>query len=31
VTELPFRYTVNVGGCDHPIVNWLRVNLKGAC
>jgi hypothetical protein len=30
VTELPFRYAVNVGGCDHPIVNWLRVNPKGA-
>jgi len=29
VSELPFRYAVNVGGCDHPIVNWLRLNLKG--
>jgi len=30
ITELPFRYTVNVGGCDHPVVNWLRVSSKGA-
>ena len=29
VTEIPFRYTINVGGCDHPVVNSLRVNLKG--
>jgi hypothetical protein len=30
VTEVPFRYSINVGDCDHPVVNWLRVNLKGA-
>ena len=30
VTQLPFKYTVNVGGYDHPVVNWLRVNVKGA-
>ena len=30
VTEVPFRYTINVGGYDHPVVNWLRVNLKGS-
>jgi len=30
VTEIPFKYTINVGGCDHPVVNWLRTNLKGA-
>ena len=30
VTEVPFRYTINVGGCDHPVVNSLRVNLKGS-
>ena len=30
VTEVPFRYTINIGGVDHPVVNWLRVNLKGA-
>ncbi|MBN2268986.1 MAG: hypothetical protein JXN61_00130 [Sedimentisphaerales bacterium] len=30
VTEVPFKYTINVGGADHPVVNRLRVNLKGA-
>ncbi|MHB1033766.1 MAG: discoidin domain-containing protein [Pirellulales bacterium] len=30
VTSLPHRYTINVGGADHPVVNSLRVNLKGA-
>ncbi len=30
VTEVPFKYTINVGGCDHPVVNSLRVNLKGS-
>ncbi len=25
VTEFPFRYTINVGGEDHPVMNWLRV------
>lgn len=30
ITQLPFRYTINVGGGDHPIVNWLQVNLQGA-
>lgn len=30
IEELPARYTVNVGGADHPVVNSLRVNLKGA-
>jgi hypothetical protein len=25
VTEVPFRYTINVGGEDHPVMNWLRV------
>jgi len=29
VTEIPFRYTINVGGCDHPVLNWLRTNIKG--
>lgn len=29
VTEMPFKYIINVGGCDHPVVNSLRVNLKG--
>ncbi|UCE50492.1 MAG: hypothetical protein JSW47_10080, partial [Phycisphaerales bacterium] len=30
VTETPFKYTINVGGCDHPVVNSLRINVKGA-
>jgi len=30
VTKVPFRYTVNVGGADHPVMESLRVNLKGA-
>jgi hypothetical protein len=30
VEKLPFRYAINVGGEDHPVVNSLRVNLKGA-
>jgi hypothetical protein len=30
ITKLPFKYTINVGGEDHPVVNWLRVNLQGA-
>jgi hypothetical protein len=30
ITSLPARYTLNVGGADHPAVNSLRVNLKGA-
>jgi hypothetical protein len=30
VTKLPHRYTINVGGEDHPVVNWLGVNLQGA-
>lgn len=30
VTEAPFKYVVNVGGRDHPVVNWLRTNVKGA-
>lgn len=25
VTQLPHRYTLNVGGADHPVVNWLQV------
>lgn len=29
VTEVPFKYTINVGGEDHPVMNWLRVNLRG--
>ena len=30
VETTPFRYTIDVGGADHPVVNWLRVNLAGA-
>ncbi len=30
VTEMPFKYTINIGGEDHPVVNWLRTNAKGA-
>ena len=30
VARTPFRYVVNVGGVDHPVVTSLRVNRKGA-
>ena len=30
VEKLPMTYTINVGGADHPIVDSLTVNLKGA-
>ncbi len=26
ITKLPARYTVDVGGADHPEMNWLRVS-----
>ena len=29
VTRLPHRYAINVGGADHPIVNWLHVSGPG--
>ena len=29
ITQLPHRYKINVGGADHPIVNWLRVGSQG--
>ena len=29
VTRLPHRYTINVGGADHPVVNWMRVGSPG--
>ena len=29
VTELPFKYDIHVGGSDHPVVNELRIGLKG--
>jgi hypothetical protein len=28
-TKLPHKYTINVGGADHPEMQSLRVNLKG--
>ena len=30
VLAVPFRYVVNVGGVDHPQMESLRVNVKGA-
>jgi hypothetical protein len=30
VEKLPCRYTLNVGGEDHPVMESLRVNVKGA-
>jgi hypothetical protein len=30
VDHLPMTYTIDVGGADHPIVDSLTVNLKGA-
>jgi hypothetical protein len=30
VPKLPHKYTINVGGADHPVVQSMRVNLKGA-
>jgi hypothetical protein len=30
VTRVPHTYTINVGGEDHPVMESLRVNLKGA-
>ncbi len=30
VAKLPHRFTIDVGGEDHPVVNWLRVNPPGA-
>ena len=30
VEKVPFTYTINVAGADHPIVDSLTVNLKGA-
>ena len=30
VDQYPTSYTINVGGADHPIVDALTVNLKGA-
>jgi hypothetical protein len=30
VTKLPWKYEINVGGADHPVMKSLRVNSKGA-
>jgi hypothetical protein len=30
VTKLPHRYTINVGGADHPVINWLRAESSAA-
>ena len=30
VDKVPFRYNINVGGADHPVMESLTVNLKGA-
>ncbi len=30
VRKVPSKYTVNVGGTDHPVMGSLRVNLQGA-
>jgi hypothetical protein len=30
VTSVPFTYQIHVGGADHPVVNALTLNLKGA-
>ena len=28
VTKVPFTYTINVGGADHPAVNWLCLDAN---
>ncbi|MBN2473981.1 MAG: right-handed parallel beta-helix repeat-containing protein [Pirellulales bacterium] len=30
VEKLPLKYTVHVGGDDHPVMNWMRINARGA-
>ncbi|KPJ55618.1 MAG: hypothetical protein AMS16_03960 [Planctomycetes bacterium DG_58] len=30
VTRFPFKYAINVGGEDHPVVRSLRINARGA-
>jgi hypothetical protein len=29
IAQFPFKYIINAGGEDHPIVNWLRINPAG--
>jgi len=30
IEKAPLRYTINVGGVDHPVVNSLRVRARGS-
>lgn len=30
VEQVPFTYAINIGGADHPVMEALAVNLKGA-
>jgi hypothetical protein len=30
IAKLPWKYTINVGGADHPVMKSLRINAKGA-
>jgi hypothetical protein len=30
VEKLPFKYTIDVGGVDHPVMDSLAINIKGA-
>jgi hypothetical protein len=30
IEKLPFKYTINVGGEDHPTMESLTINLKGS-
>jgi hypothetical protein len=30
IEKVPFKYTINVGGSDQPVMESLRINLKGA-
>ncbi len=29
IESLPHRYTIDVGGADHPVVNWMRMSAAG--
>lgn len=29
ITKLPHRYTINVGGVDHPVLNWSKISAEG--
>jgi hypothetical protein len=29
INQLPHRYNINVGGADHPVVNWLSIGAQG--